>query len=65
MKEVNGKIYVHTPELEKNSCTGCVAQDSGYGCDLALCELIRDDNYCLRNGGMIYKEQVDERDCNV
>ena len=65
MKEVNGKIYVHTPELENNNCTGCVAQDVGYGCDLALCELIRDDRYCLYNGGMIYKEQVDERDCNV
>ena len=58
MKEVNGKIYVRIPEIKYNDCAGCVAQDDDF--DFDLCELIRDYNYCLENGGMIYKEQVDE-----
>ena len=60
MKKFDGKIYVHTPEIESNSCIGCVAQDEDSGCNFALCELIRDDHYCQDNGGMVYKEQVDE-----
>lgn len=57
-KVVNGVTYEQVPEERYGSCTGCVALTND-GCD--LCELIKDKEYCQRNGFMIYKEKKNEK----
>lgn len=45
--EVNGVVYEARDDIERDRCTGCVAEDAEY-----LCYLISDKTPCYRQGGL-------------
>ena len=60
MKMYNEKRYVHAPEERFGSCIGCIAQNDES--NFTLCDAIRDENFCRKNGFKIYKELKQENE---